>query len=108
GVAPLFNPTNLALDSAGNVYIADGDAHRIRKIEATTGLISVIAGQGRAASSGDASIQGTAGPLNDPTGVALDPTGTILYIAEYDASKIKALNLSTGALTTIAGLAAGP
>jgi len=102
GLAPLFNPQAVVIDSAGNVYIADGDAHRVRKIDAT-GNISVIAGQGRATSSGDASVQGTASALNDPTGLALSPDGTTLYIAEYDASKVKALNLTTGALTTIVG-----
>src|SRR5262245_39532196 len=88
GLAPAFNPQGIVIDSAGNIYIADGDAHRVRKIDATTGMETVIAGQGRFVTSGDASIQGTAGPLNDPTGLALDPTGAILYIAEYDASKV--------------------
>jgi len=103
GLAPLFNPHAVITDPAGNVYIADGDAHRVRKIDAATGIMSVIAGQGRATTSGDTSIQGTASALNNPTGLALSPDNAILYIAEYDASKIKALNLSTGALTTIAG-----
>src|SRR5262249_22376944 len=100
--APVFNPQQLVVDSAGTVYIADGDAHRVRKID-SSGNMTVIAGQGRSASSGDASILAVNSPLNDPTGVALDPTGKILYIAERDANKIKRLDLTTGMLTTIVG-----
>ncbi len=103
--APLLNPQQMAVDSMGNVYIADGDAHRVRMINAATGIMTTIAGQGRSAGSGDASIIATKSPLADPTGVALDPTQTILYIAERDNNKVKKLDLTTGLLTTIAGYA---
>src|SRR6516165_595311 len=45
--APLLNPQQIAVDSSGNVYIADGDAHRVRLITASTGIMTTIAGQGR-------------------------------------------------------------
>ena len=48
GLAALVNPTAVVLDSAGNIYIADGDGYRVRKIDATTGNTTVIVGQGRA------------------------------------------------------------
>ena len=101
--APLFNPQQIAIDSSGNVYIADGDAHRVRLFTASTGIITTIAGQGRNVGSSDTSTVAVNTPLNDPTGVALDPTGKILYIAERDNHKIKKLDLTTGLITTLAG-----
>jgi DNA-binding beta-propeller fold protein YncE len=102
---PILNPQAIAIDSAGNVYIADGDAHRVRKIDGTTGVATVIAGQGRASGSDDASGPGISKPLNNPTGLTLDPTGKILYIGERDNHKIKKLDLTTGVLTTVVGYA---
>src|SRR5262249_42728345 len=61
--APMLNPHQIAIDSAGNIYIADTDAHRVRKIDAN-GLMTVIAGQGRPTGSGDTAGPGISTPLN--------------------------------------------
>ena len=67
--------------SLGNIYIADSNNNRIRKVTISTGVITTIAGTGSASYSGDNS-QATSAALNYPTGVALDPssTGTSLKI----------------------------
>ena len=51
--AQLLNPTGVAVDADGNLYIADSENHRIRRVEAATGMITTIAGDGTAAFSGD-------------------------------------------------------
>src|SRR5207244_3992535 len=69
----------LAVDSAGNLYLADIANHRIRKVD-TAGIISTVAGNGTAGFSGDGGPAYTAS-LNNPTGVALDSAGD-LYIPD--------------------------
>ena len=101
--ATILNPYSVAIDSAGNVYIADADGCRVRKVDADTGITTVIAGQGRPSGSSDTAGPGINSPLNVPFGLALDPTGQILYIAERDNHKVKKLDLKTGVLTTVVG-----
>jgi hypothetical protein len=60
------------------VYIADIDNHRIRKVTASTGIISTIAGTGTASYSGDGGLA-TSAALNKPIGVALDASGILNY-----------------------------
>ncbi len=59
----------------GNVYIADTDNHRIRKVTASTGIITTIAGTGTSSYSGDGGAA-TAAELTFPEGVAVDSSGT--------------------------------
>ena len=66
------------MSNIGNVYIADYDNNRIRKVTVSTGVISTIAGTGAAAFSGDNGAA-TSATLNYPIGVALDASGRILY-----------------------------
>jgi hypothetical protein len=54
--AKLFNPQDVAVDATGNVYIADYRNHRIRKIDATTGIINTIAGMGFSSFCGDGGL----------------------------------------------------
>jgi len=72
--AALNNPTGLALDTAGNIYIADYDNHRIRKVTVSTGIITTIAGTGSAVYSGD-NGPATSATFYYPSGVALDSAG---------------------------------
>ena len=72
--ATLNNPLRVALDSAGNVYIADYANHRIRKVTVSTGIITTIAGTGTGSYSGD-NGQATSATLNLPWGVAVDSSG---------------------------------
>ena len=76
--ATLNYPFGVGLDTAGNVYIADTDNHRIRKVTISTGIITTFAGTGTESYSGD-NGPATSATLNQPTGVALDSAGTQRY-----------------------------
>jgi len=103
GTAARFNgPAGMAADGAGNIYVADIDNHTIRKIVASTGAVTTIAGT--AGMKGIADGIGTAARFYGPAGVATDGTGNI-YVADYYNQTIRQVALSTGAVTTIAGTA---
>ena len=74
----LFIYFNIPLSNIGNVYIADTDNNRIRKVTVSTGIIINIAGTGTTSYSGDNGAA-TAATLWNPVGVALDASGRILY-----------------------------
>ena len=99
--AHLNLPTAITLDTTGNLYIADTANHRIRRIDATTGIITTIAGNGTQGYSGD-SGQATAASIDSPTGLAVDTTGN-LYLADTHNHRIRKITSSTGLITTIAG-----
>ena len=98
--ARLFAPKDVAIDNAGNLYIADSWNVRIRKIDAVTGFISTVAGDGIAGFSGDGG-PATSAHLGFPTGVKLDAAGNI-YIADSENNRIRKVDPS-GIITTIAG-----
>jgi sugar lactone lactonase YvrE len=102
--AQLDLPTALALDAAGNLYLADTGNHRIRKIAATTGIITTIAGTGTQGFSGDTgpAISAT---IDSPTGLALDAANN-LYLADTHNHRIRKITATTGIITTIAGTGA--
>ena len=97
--AELDSPWGVALDGAGNFYIADTDNQRIRKVD-STGTISTIAGTGTSGFSGDGG-PATAAQLDSPSGIAPDGAGN-LYIADTDNQRIRKVD-STGTISTIAG-----
>ena len=80
-------PSGVAVDSNGNIYIADTNNNRIRKVNSTTGIITTIAGNGYAGYSGDGGLA-TNAQLNDPYGVAVDSNGNI-YIADTTNDRIR-------------------
>jgi sugar lactone lactonase YvrE len=102
--AQLNLPTALALDDAGNLYLADTGNHRIRKITATTGIITTIAGTGTQGFSGDTGLA-TSATIDSPTGLALD-TANNLYLADTHNHRIRKITAITGIITTIAGIGA--
>ena len=99
-VAALLNdPTGVALDGAGNLYIADSENHRIRKVDAA-GVISTVAGDGTEGYNGDGGAA-TAAQLNYPVGVAVDGSGN-LYIADLGNHRIRKVD-AAGVISTVAG-----
>ena len=99
--AQLNNPTGIALDVSGNIYITDAGNNCIRKVTANTGIISTIAGTGIAGFSGDEGFA-TDAKLNNPTGIALDVSGNI-YIADLLNNRIRKIGAGSQIITTIAG-----
>src|ERR1035441_4633979 len=84
--ASLNVPANVALDIAGNLYIADNYNNRIRKV-ATNGIISTLAGNGTGGYSGDGNTAAYA-TIYGPSGVAVDNAGN-LFFADYNNSRIR-------------------
>lgn len=99
--ANLNAPLGVGLDQLGNIYIADTKNERIRKVDAATGIITTVAGDGTAGYAGDSGLA-TAAELNGPQGVALDPDGN-LYIAEFNNCVVRKVDASTGLIDTYAG-----
>lgn len=96
--AALDHPIGVAVDSAGNIFIADTGNSVIREVVASTGNIQTVAGTGVAGYSGDGAA--TSVELNEPFGVFVDGSGNI-FIA--DTSNCLVRKVSSGTLTTIAG-----
>lgn len=99
--AQLYQPSCVALDTAGNLYIGDLASNTIRKVTAATGVISLYAGNGKASYSGDGG-PATAASMYAPTACALDSAGN-LYVADDANSVIRKISASTGIITTVAG-----
>ncbi len=99
--AQLNFPTAVAVDRQENVYIADTMNHRVRMVDATTGVISTLAGTGQARFSGDGGPADQAA-LNEPAALAVDDEGR-LYIADQSNHRIRMVDLKTGVIHTIAG-----
>jgi len=95
--AQLDSPTGLAVDSAGNLYIADTNNNRIRKVSG--GIITTIAGTGVADFTGDGGLA-TAATFSNPTGLAIASNGN-LYIADTNNNRIRMISGTT--ITTVAG-----
>ena len=103
--AELNEPVGVAVDSLGNLYIADSFNNEIRKVTAATGTISTIAGsfyrEGFPGNTGDGGLA-TSALLNQPAGLALDSAGN-LYIADTYDRVVRKITASTGIITTVAG-----
>jgi hypothetical protein len=98
--AKFYVPLDIALDKAGNLYIADFLNYRVRKINRSTGIISTIAGNGSGQYNGD-NISATLAGMQ-PISVAVD-SNNILYISDFNNYRIRKVNQQTGLITTIAG-----
>ena len=99
--AKLNKPHAIYMDSSGeNIYIADTDNHRVRKVDTETGIITTIAGTGADDYSGDDG-PATGAMLKKPRGLYVDGSGNI-YIADTDNHCIRKID-TEGFITTIAG-----
>ena len=94
------NPRSVALDAAGNLYVADYGNNRIRKIS-TAGAVTTLAGDGYARYMNSSTENNTAS-FNGPIAVTVDALGN-LYVADQNNKAIRKVNVSTGATSTAAG-----
>jgi sugar lactone lactonase YvrE len=97
--AEINQPYDVAVDSAGNVYIADTSNYAVRKV--TGGIITTVAGNGYPNYSGDGG-PATSAQLDYPGAVAVDGAGDI-YIADVANSRIRKVTAASGIITTVAG-----
>ncbi len=97
--AQLYNPYGIATDTSGNIFVADVDNERIRKIN-VAGIISTIAGTGASGFTGDGG-PATAAQLSEPIGVAVDASGNVFVADDYN-SRIREVSAS-GIIGSIAG-----
>jgi len=91
--AELSFPASVALDEAGNFYIADAGNNAIRKVNLTTGVITTVAGNGNLLSSGDGGPATSAG-ISNPEGVSVDSAGN-LYVSDLNDSRIREVTASS-------------
>ncbi|HEU0115592.1 MAG TPA: hypothetical protein VFQ80_12990, partial [Thermomicrobiales bacterium] len=102
GDAAFDNPTGIAGDGAGNLYVTDTGNSTIRKIVIATGAVTTVAGA--AGQPGSADGIGAAAGFSSPAGIAGDGAGN-LYVADTANSTIRMLVIATGAVSTLAGAA---
>jgi hypothetical protein len=93
--------TGLALDSQGRLYISDTLNHRVRQVDFTANTIITVAGTGEAGFSGDGG-PGTLARINNPRDIEIGPDGR-LYIADELNHRVRAVDMGTGFITTVAG-----
>jgi sugar lactone lactonase YvrE len=111
GSAGLLAPVGVAVDAAGNVFVADLSDNRIRRIDALSGLVTTVAGNGQSGNADGAGTRFGTATFNAPAGLAVDASGN-LYVADTGNNVIRKIdpagNVTTLAGNGTAGLADGP
>ena len=97
----LADPTSVAVNAQGDLFIADSQNDVIREVNALTGAITTIAGDGQGGYSGDGG-SATSAELDDPLGVAVDAQGD-LFIADTNNHSVREVSSATGVISTVAG-----
>ncbi len=103
--AALNSLSGVAVDRAGNLYIADSYNNRVREVHASSGIITTVAGTGKGVHSGDGG-SATKAALFFPTDVVVDGTGN-LYIADSYNNRVRKVHAGSGIITTVAGAGNG-
>jgi sugar lactone lactonase YvrE len=98
--ASLANPTDVEIDEAGNLYIADFENHRIRRVDAATGMISTVAGSGVEGNTGDGG-PAIAARLDNPSDVKRDETGAF-WVADFGNHRLRRFTVG-GTIDAAAG-----
>lgn len=96
-----ISPNDVALDQLGNLYIADAANHRVRKVSASTGIVTTVAGTGTYGDSGDGGLA-TQAEISFPNYVAFDNEGNI-YFVDFGAERVRKIDVNTGYISTVAG-----
>jgi hypothetical protein len=91
----------VAVDGYGNIYIADTTNNRVREVTASTGMITTVAGDGAKGFSGDNGLAIVA-ELSRPEGIAVDASGSIIYISDNRNNRIREVMIGSN-ITTVAG-----
>ena len=99
--ATLNSPNGLVINTSGDLFIADSNNNRVRRVDKISGIITTVAGDGNFGYSGDGT-PAIDSSLKSPQDVAIDKQGNLL-IADTFNNRIREVNLSTGIITTIAG-----
>jgi len=98
-----FNePYGIAVDRAGNIYVADRHNHCVRRIDGASGMVTTVAGDGSAGFAGDGGAAARAG-LVEPNGLAFDPAQQRLLIADVADNRVRVVDLAQGTIATFAG-----
>ena len=100
--AAVFHPTGVVVDTSGNIFIAEYFNSLIRKVTASTGIITTFAGTGAASNYNGDDILATVANLNYPVKFCLDTSGNI-FISDMFNQRIRKITASTGIITTVAG-----
>src|SRR5258708_5104416 len=99
--AELDQPFDVAFDKAGNLYFSDTFNHRVRKVDAKTGVITTVAGNGKKGFAGDGG-KATEASLNEPYGIELDADGN-LYIVDRLNFFVRKADAKSPFITTVPG-----
>lgn len=99
--ASMSFPSDMYLDEDGNIYIADAGNKRVRRVDAITGIIETVAGNGTTGFSGDGGPASEAS-IRFPSSIFLDKSGNI-FISDLFNHRIRKVTISTGIIETIAG-----
>lgn len=99
--AQMNRPYGLALDDAGNLFIADTGNNAIRRVDGSTGVITTVAGGNGYGSTGDGG-PATDALLSSPEGVTVDNDGNV-YIADTFSHRLRVVDAATGIISTVAG-----
>jgi len=100
------NPHGLAVDTAGNILVADSENHRIRLINPHTRVVTTIAGNGSSGLAGEGALAAQS-PLAYPTDVAVSADGSTIYVVEHDNQRISRIDMA-GRIWTFAGRPGNP